>query len=253
MPQTRILTNQDGPAVHAFLSRYGYWPAPDPSAFRSGADDLEAAVAAYQRLHGLHETGFLDPETLRWMNTPRCGVADLPTVNFAFAAGASLSPAEGWGTKAITFNADLVTHVPPLGPGVVANAIDDAFATWQVQGLRLSRAPLGMIFVAFRRGSHGDSLAFNGAPGGTLGHAFFPRSPELPGHVHLDADEKWTTVGGAGTADLPTLLLHEIGHALGLPHDPSNHDAVMHERFESGAVRRTLHPSDLAALARIYP
>lgn len=51
--------------------------------------------------------------------------------------------------------------------------------------------------------------------------------------MHLDADEHWSaTLPVMGSADLPSLLLYEIGHALGLEHDTLDPTADVHERFE---------------------
>jgi hypothetical protein len=55
-----------------------------------------------------------------------------------------------------------------------------------------------------------------------------------------------------GSADLPTLLLHEIGHALGLEHDTMDVSAVMHERFEIGEARRALGSSDVQSVQVLY-
>lgn len=250
---------ESGPQVRAvadFLRRYGYLEppprteaAPQPERF-DGA--IEEAVAGYQRAHGLPETGQLDPETLRFMNTPRCSVRD--SLEATFVAG----PAAGWGKRNLTFHVDLINDLPVLGTDVIEREVSIAFAVWAATGrLTFAKQFPADIFAAFRRGDHGDGhpqLAFDGAPGGSLGHAFPPTHARLAGHVHLDADERWSvTLPVTGSADLPTLLLHEIGHALGLEHDLANPSAVMHERFESGDSRRTLDASDVQALAAVYP
>jgi hypothetical protein len=247
-------------ALAAFLARHGYLEPPRDRGMESGAvpafdGGVEAAVARYQRLHALPETGVLDAETIRWMNTPRCGRADLLGGR---ELGAVVGPGSGWGRRAITFNADLAQDVPPLGAATIRQEIEVACGLWAAAGgLTLNAASPGDIFIAFRRGDHGDghpSLVFDGAPDGTLGHAFPPPHPRLAGQVHLDADEQWfITLPVSGSADLSTLLLHEIGHALGLEHDTVDTSAVMHERFELGGDRRTLSASDIAALKTIYP
>lgn len=251
-----------GPAVAAvarFLERYGYLgPAPTdgPSTLSRRFDDsIEEAIASYQHLHGLAETGRLDAKTLRFMNTPRCGVAD---VRGRSTLRALVGPGHGWAKRNITFSIDLDNDLPSLGAIVVRNEVVIALDLWSAAGgLVFTEAFHADIFVAFRRGEHGDghpSLAFDGIPGGGLAHGFPPRHARLAGHVHLDAGEHWSlALPVTGSADLPTVLLHEIGHAVGLEHDTQDTFAVMHERFEVGGDRRTLSVSDIEALRAVYP
>src|SRR5258708_4406431 len=113
-----------GPQVAAlatFLARHGYLEPPRESGRESGAvpafdGGVEAAVGRYERLHARPETGVLDAETIRWMNTPRCGRADL---RGGRESGAVVGPASGWGRRDITFNADLTQDLPPLGAAIV--------------------------------------------------------------------------------------------------------------------------------------
>jgi hypothetical protein len=73
------------------------------------------------------------------------------------------------------------------------------------------------IAIRFAHGSHGDSYAFDG-PGRILAHTFYPAPPNpepLAGDMHLDAEDPWSI--GENT-DLFTVVLHEMGHALGLGH-----------------------------------
>jgi hypothetical protein len=213
---------------------------------------VEQAIAAYQRLHRLPETGSLDPDTLRFMNTPRCA---LPDVISGTESPLNVS-AYGWGRRDITFAIDLANHLPALGAAVIEHEVHTAFDSWAAAGnLRFARHFPADVFIAFRRGDHGDGhpqLAFDGRAG-TFGHGFPPRHPSLAGHVHLDGDEQWsTTLPVTGSADLPTLLLHEIGHALGLEHDTMDVSAVMHERFEIGEARRALGSSDVQSVQVLY-
>ncbi|GMT19110.1 hypothetical protein PFISCL1PPCAC_10407, partial [Pristionchus fissidentatus] len=71
------------------------------------------------------------------------------------------------------------------------------------------------IDILFARGDHGDKDAFDGR-GGTVAHSGYPPR----GIVHLDADELWTL--GEGGVDLRQVVLHELGHVLGLRHSKSD-------------------------------
>ncbi|KAK0057188.1 matrix metalloproteinase-19 [Biomphalaria pfeifferi] len=77
------------------------------------------------------------------------------------------------------------------------------------------------IDISFASSDHGDIAPFDG-PGNILAHAYLP-GRGVGGDIHLDEDESWTVGTGEGS-DLPTVALHEFGHALGLEHslDPTS-------------------------------
>ena len=60
-----------------------------------------------------------------------------------------------------------------------------------------------------------------------LAHAYFPvRSDGLAGDVHFDNSNTWALVQGSGAFDVIEVMLHELGHSLGLGHEITN-DAIM--------------------------
>jgi hypothetical protein len=94
----------------------------------------------------------------------------------------------------------------------------------------------------------------------TLAHAFQPGDESIfgaggsiAGDLHMDVNRNWTDdagdVTGNGAFDIFTVMLHELGHALGL-----GHSAVVGSVMEPiyAGSRRTLHADDIAGIQAIY-
>lgn len=133
------------------------------------------------------------------------------------------------------------------------------------------------IQIKFVRGIHGDDKPFDG-PGGTLAHAFSPRGGLWRGHIHLDADENWqfslyhSETIPRSNANVPKIrenvlnnktilskynlydvLIHEIGHSLGLGHS-NKMDSVMYPYYvkRSNWFYSQLPIYDVLTIQQIY-
>jgi hypothetical protein len=103
------------------------------------------------------------------------------------------------------------------------------------------------IFVEFASGTHGDSYPFDAA-GTVLAHSFYPvplNSESIAGDVHLDASENWHV---GGDIDIYTVVLHELGHAIGLTHTDNPGD-VMYPYYQRGMQ---LSKNDIGAAQQLY-
>lgn len=105
-------------------------------------------------------------------------------------------------------------------------AVREAVEAWDaVSGLTLSEVKEGGdIVIAWESGDHGDRNPFDG-PGGLVAHAAYPYGNgryALDGDVHFDNAENWVVSERPAPypreIHLKTVAMHEVGHALGLPH-----------------------------------
>ncbi|KAK9496554.1 hypothetical protein O3M35_013164 [Rhynocoris fuscipes] len=107
------------------------------------------------------------------------------------------------------------------------------------------------INFGFYRGDHGDSFPFDGI-GQVLAHAFFPsNSDPLRGDVHFDADEDWKINPGEfeDAVDFSTVVLHELGHSLGLSHSPEP-NSIMNPYYKGKGFE--LGYDDILAMYELY-
>ena len=180
----------------------------------------------------------------------------------------------------------------PLPEEVVRPVIRRVFSEWARAGGGFSvvEHPTGeplvgespitgnAIEIGWRRGAHEGCASFLGWDGG-LAHATDPNWPGV-GFVHLNAALTWTvdpasTTGNTppgprglalrrpGKTQLETVLLHEIGHTLGLGHscDPASIMSEVYSAFDpaapekpiTGAARPAkITPSDAAGVQSLY-
>ena len=218
--------------VQALLERYGYLPGPRPGVGSLRVlvppTELEAAIKDFQHMANVTQTGRLDNATLDAMRWTRCGNADKvrePEPETGAAQGEArrrkryVLEGNKWSDEILTYK--ILNQTPDLPTTSQEHAIKRAFDAWQaesnIQFVRLSASRVN-IDIKFTRGNHGDVFPFEG-PGGSLAHAFYPPY----GDIHLDEDERFTLMDRTGK-DLYQILVHEIGHSLGLrhSHDPAS-------------------------------
>jgi hypothetical protein len=102
------------------------------------------------------------------------------------------------------------------------------------------------IDISFPSGDHGDGFPFT-PYGVVLAHTFYPPpNPEpIAGDMHVNYDQEWSV---NGSLQLYAVMLHEMGHALGLGHSDTPGD-VMYPYYQATGH---LASGDIQALRTLY-
>lgn len=128
----------------------------------------------------------------------------------------------------------------PVGAAAVTQAIKQALRKWSIPaGLQLEQSSAAADITI--RIAHVD---------GVRGALSATRSDGEGALVVIDKDESWSTDYRPHTYSLHGVLLHELGHALGLGHSAAT-SAVMH-MTAYGGYREFLTADDRDAVERIY-
>lgn len=134
-------------------------------------------------------------------------------------------------------------------------ALTVAFRTWQlkVKNIKFKRVydPTKRvdINVSFQPLEKFDNKK------GVLAHAYFPGQGELSGDIEIN--DEWNWVPHAkwqklSNPPLLSILIHEIGHSLGLIHDTSTMKSMMYPSFDLGKPKHHLHQNDIDRIQERY-
>jgi len=245
-------------AVQDRLRAYGYFPnrqlAHDFPAWRpivesdpaeNGVyDELTAtAVREFQARNGLEPTGNADSATLALLAMARCGVPDGiaeldPAVKYDAFNGNGI-----WDDGTVSWRVISADASGPSAPDITTVA-QAAFNSWEaVTYIDFTFEPTGGVDIEIRSVTNISGLADAAQP-----------DDATTGNIRINADDfDWSTDGTpAGTEfDLETVLLHEIGHAIGLRHS-SVAVATMEPITDMGVCDGTLNVDDTVAASALY-
>lgn len=259
----------------SYLIQYGYLYEGDGNKDKAITD----AVKLFQGHWGLTVTGEIDESVINLMNQPRCGCKDFEldskTGKRRIHKRFAVHPLGGWKNRNLTFrilpiqdkmlfsfNGGL--EMPRIYKSQKLKAIRKAFRAWE----RVSTITFTEVFdnrpvvmpdiivddpfddhidVLFAAYDHGDPIPFDGRLG-ALGHAFWPA---FGGDLHLDESELWDLGKPLPAVDLFQVVLHELGHALGLGHT-NVFEAIMYPFYR---LRENVQfdSDDIDGLKFLYP
>lgn len=102
----------------------------------------------------------------------------------------------------------------------------------------------------------GHHFIDGGSGSNVLAHAYYPRQngSGLAGDIHFDSANSWSIGPQASSIDIVEVLVHELGHALGLRHE-DDVDAILNPfygRRYGGFGTAFLLPDDIAGIQAIY-
>ena len=246
--QSRPLSNnmrQDDPVQSAqdamhFLADFGYIDKELDGMLSADSRVGHEMIREYQHMAGLRETGFLDSQTVKTMNKPRCGNPDI--VESAENGVRSRrrrrdtekTPffGEPWPRKTLTWRILKHSNSSDLKEreSDVNLIMYQALQQWaRVSGLVFRKAKHGLtpdLKVGFHDMTGDDGFEDKQ----TLAHADRPL-PDDGSEVHFREEVQWSlkTKGKVtGGESLFAVAIHEFGHSLGLNHI-ADRKSIMHE------------------------
>ncbi|XP_021842783.2 metalloendoproteinase 5-MMP-like [Spinacia oleracea] len=255
---TKGQENVDGlHQLKSYLAKFGYLE--NQVVFENDNlfdEKLEKAIKTYQRNYKLSVTGHLDGATITQMMKPRCGCPDIingrNTMRNKDMYRTSLYVLGNttWPSSKYNLTYKIQINASVTGTQNMRSIVEESLRKWaQYSPFTFLEVTDGsqtdLIFEVSQ--DRGDGTPFDGH-GGLLALSSYPTG----GWSHYDPSESWTSDDPRpDQMDLYSVVLHEIGHLLGVDHT-SVQSAVMFPIINAGQKKRDLQPDDIQGIEALY-
>lgn len=223
-----------------YLHKFGFLSISDNSMLNSKV--IVDALHSFHKFYNITEDSKLDIET--FMKKKRCGNKDIKEI-------------ENYSIRGPKWNKNIISWYFFGANDKFVNVAQEAFSIWErhskLSFIKKIDNPDIIIYSAVRNHTFLGkneicNFEFDGN-GIILAHAYFPDGRDNQVEIHLDRDEKYFGDTSKESLDfLFKILLHEIGHTLGLSHS-ANQNAVMYPFYQDG---KYLHQDDINGLQYLY-
>jgi len=247
-------TSGEVKALQGLLQTFGYFSGAVDGSYSTSTKDAVAAFQKYAKI--TPPDGIANGQTKRALLRRRFDLNADPPADVQAADGAAAFTPPFTPGQTVTYRVGASPGYLPRAK--VLTEVAAMMAQWanatHLHFVRLREGHRGVadLSISWSELREGNALFFDG-PGGKLAH-------NLGGEIVLDSAERWVLRGelpeilrdaklGASSFGLSAVVLHEVGHALGLVHSPDP-SAVMFAFYDP--TKLTLAQGDLTAARKLY-